>query len=122
MLVKGPAGSYRLPMSLTLRIRSKPETAPPGKASGYRIRPASFAASLVLHSGIVAILILNPMQDHTRESRLYREIIQPQEHKIIFYRLRKKLPEVRAAKKIGDSPRPRGLELSDQAMIAASPA
>jgi hypothetical protein len=108
-------------MSLTLRIRSKPQTALSVKTSGYRIRPGSFAASFALHSGIVAILALHPMQDQTVNTTLYREIIRPQEHKIIFYDFRKKLPEVRAAKKIGDSPRPRGLQLSDQTMIAASP-
>ena len=108
-------------MSLKLRIRPEPQTAPPGKTPGYRIRPSSFAASLVLHSGVVAILLLNPMRDHTTENALYRAIIQPHEHKIIFYKFQKKLPEVRAAKKIGNSPRPRGLELSDQTMIAASP-
>lgn len=121
MLVKGPAVSNRLPMSLKLRIRSKPQSAPPERASGYRIRPVSFLASLVVHSGVVAILLFNPMRDHVEKGSLYREIIQPQEHKIIFYDFRQKLPEVKAAKKIGNGSRPRGLELSNETMIAASP-
>ncbi len=108
-------------MSLKLRIRPQPDTAPPEETAGYRVRPGSFAASLVLHGGIVALLFFNPMRDHNTQNALYREIIQPQEHKIIFYNFRKKLPEVRAARKIGASSRPHGLELSSQVMIAASP-
>jgi hypothetical protein len=121
MLGKGLAGSDRLPMSLKPWIRLNPQTEPLEYTSSYRIRPVSFVTSLVLHGGVVAILLLNPMQEHTAEASLYREIIQPQEHKVIFYDFRKKLPEVRPARKIGNFPRPRGLELSDQAIIAASP-
>ncbi len=108
-------------MSLKIRIQSNPQTVPAENTSSYRVRPVSFAASLVLHSGIVAILALNPMQEHTAKASLYRELIQPQEHKVIFYDFRKKLPEVAPARKIGDFPRPRGLELSTQAIIAESP-
>jgi hypothetical protein len=108
-------------MSLKLRIRSNPQTEPLQNTSSYRIQPVSFVTSLVLHGGVVAILFLNPMQEHTAEGSLYREIIQPQAHKIIFYDFRRKLPEVAPAKKIGNFPRPRGLELSSQAIIAASP-
>lgn len=121
MLVKGPGGSDRLPMSLILRIRSKPQPAPLRRIFGYRNRPVSFAASLVLHGGIVAILLLNPMQDTTGKGALYRQIIQPEERRIVFYDFRKKLPEVKAAKKIGNFPRPRGRQLSRDAMIAESP-
>jgi len=109
-------------MFLRLRIRpNEPQTALPGPGSGYRIRPTSFGASLGLHALVVTILFLNPMRETTEQAALYRDIIQPQAHKIIFYDFRKKLPEVRAAKKIGDSLKPRGTELSNQTIIAASP-
>gem|GEM_PF-2223653 len=109
-------------MFLRLRIRpNEPRIALPGHGSGYRIRPASFGASFGLHALAVTVLLSNPMRVPSEETTLYREIFQPQAHKIIFYNFRKKLPEVTAARKTGSSLKPRGTELSRQTMIAASP-
>lgn len=109
-------------MFLSLRIRPiEPQTAPPAQDFGYRIRPASLGASFGLHAIVVAILFLDSAPDPAEKATLYQEIIQPQAHKVIFYDFRQKLPEVEASKKIGDSLKPRGTELSHQTMIAASP-
>jgi len=109
-------------MFLRLRIRpNEPRIAPPGQGSDYRIRPASFGASFGLHALVVTILFSNPMRVTSEETTLYRDIIQPEAHKIIFYDFRKKLPEVAAKTKEGNSLKPKGTELSRQTMIAASP-
>lgn len=108
-------------MFLRLRIRpNEPGIAPPGYGFGYRTKPASFGISLGLHALVVTVLFSNPMRVPSEETTLYREIIQPQASKIIFYNFRKKLPEV-SARKAGSSLKPRGTELSRQTMIAASP-
>jgi len=109
-------------MYLRLRIRpNEPGIAPPGQGSGYRIRPASFGASFGLHAVVVTVLFSNPMRMPSEDTTLYRDIIQPRAHKIVFYNFRKKLPEVASARKTGSSLSPRGTELSRQTMIAASP-
>src|SRR5579864_7688218 len=109
-------------MFLRLRIRpQEPQTVLLKQYPAYRIRPSSFGVSLGLHALIVAVLLFNPMREPSGNARLYRDFIQPQEHKIIFYNFRKKLPEVAPAKKIGTGPKPRGLELSNQTLIAESP-
>ena len=48
-------------------------------------------------------------------------LVQPKLHKIIMYDFRKKPPEVQPVKKSGEFPRPRGAEISKQAVIATSP-
>jgi len=70
---------------------------------------------------VVALLFLLPSHDDADETTAYKELIQPQAHKLIWYNFQKKLPDVQAAQKIGDSPEPRGKELSKQAIIAESP-
>ncbi len=55
------------------------------------------------------------------ESSLYREMIEPEQHHIIYYDFRKKLPEVNSTQKTAHAQKPRGTELSSQTMIAASP-
>jgi len=109
-------------MFLRLRIRSnEPYTTPSRQGAGYQNRPASFGASLGLHALVVSILFLNPVRVPSEETSLYRDLIQPQAHKIVFYNFHKKLPEVNPATKIGASLRPRGTELSRDTMIAMSP-
>jgi len=108
-------------MFLRLRIRSdEPYTAPARQGAGYQNRPASFGASLGLHVLIVSILFLAPTRVPSEETSLYRDLIQPQANKIIFYDFHKKLPEVNSTRKIGSSLTPRGAELSRQTMIAMS--
>ena len=108
-------------MFLRLQIRpNQPETAPLGGIPGYRIHPSSFGASLGLHLLLVTIILFNPIPQSWQQATIYHDIIQPQEHKIIYYDFRQKLPEVRPARKIGRGPKPQGAELSPHTMIAAS--
>src|SRR5215469_10729299 len=102
-------------MPLKLRIQSKQQ-----RTSGYRMRPLSFGASLGLHCIAVLLLILVPTQSKVEEPRVYREVIQRQARKIIWYDFRKPLPDVSAFTRVGSFPRPRGTELSRQAIIATS--
>jgi hypothetical protein len=92
-------------------------------AEGYRIRPRSFVVSVVFHSlVIVALMFLPAYIDTTPKKPIYEELILPQEHKIVWYDFRPKpLPDVSAAQKVGTFPKPRGRELSKDAIIATSP-
>jgi len=109
-------------MYLRLRIRpNEPLAAPASQGPIYKIRPASFGLSLGLHLFVVAILFSSPSRVRSEETTLYRDIIQPQVHKIIYYNLQKKLPEVHAAEKSKGLSRPKGSELSRRTMIASSP-
>lgn len=67
------------------------------------------------------LLFLIPSSNENTRNTAYKELIQPQVHKLIWYDFHKKLPEVSAAKKVGNSPEARGAELSKQTIIAASP-
>ena len=70
---------------------------------------------------MVALLFLMPSTDDRAEKTAYKQLIEPQAHKLIWYDFHKKLPDVSAAKKVGNSPEPRGAELSKQVIIATSP-
>jgi hypothetical protein len=74
-----------------------------------------------LHGVVVVLLFLAPSSNRRAENTAYKELIQPQVHKLIWYDFHKKLPDVSAAKKVGTSPEARGAELSKQVIIAASP-
>jgi hypothetical protein len=111
-------------MSLKVRIRS--DWGPAGgarlKTGVYRIRPRSFAASIVLHSIAVLSLGLIPSQNSVSKRPIYEEIIQPDQHKIVWYDYRKPvLPDVDAPQRIGTFPKPRGRELSRDVIIATAP-
>jgi hypothetical protein len=90
---------------------------------GYRIRPRSFVYSVGFHCLVVAALFLIPIYTNTETQRpIYDELVHPEAHKIIWYDFRKQpLPDVNAAKRIGTFPKPRGRELSREAIIAMSP-
>ena len=110
-------------MSLKIRIRSNGLLVPGTyQAEDYRIRPRSFGASLALHSMAVLSLALIPSTS-TSERPIYKDEIQPEEHKIVWYDFRKKpdLPDVDAPKRIGTFPKPRAQQLSREAIIAIAP-
>jgi hypothetical protein len=86
----------------------------------YRIRRLSFAASAGLHGLAIVILGLMSTHNESAETTAYKQFIDPQTHKIVWYDFRKKLPDVAAVEKVGTFPTPRGAELSKQAIIATS--
>src|SRR5579864_7875583 len=110
-------------MSLKIRIRSNwlagdglPQT------PVYRIRPRSFAVSIVLHSIAVLSLGLITPQSSLSNRPIYDEVIRPDEHKIVWYDYRKPpVPDVDATERIGTFPKPRGKEFSRDVVIATAP-
>jgi Gram-negative bacterial TonB protein C-terminal len=110
--------AFRILIRLSNSDRMRPEA-----TVGYRIRPRSFVFSLGFHSIVVAALFLIPAYTNSEPKRpIYDELVHPEAHKIIWYDFRKKpLPDVDAAKRVGTFPKPRGRELSQEAIIAMSP-
>ena len=90
-------------------------------AMGYRIRPSSFLVSLVVHGGGVMLLGLLGASSAPPKKPIYDEVIRPNADKIVWYDFRKKLPDVEPEKKIGETPKPRGRELSRRTLIADAP-
>jgi hypothetical protein len=95
----------------------------PEATQGYRIRPKSFIFSVAFHCSVIAALIFLPAYTNTAPKKpIYDELIRPEEHKIVWYNFRQEpLPDVDAAKRIGTFPKPRGRELSRDAIIAKAP-
>lgn len=90
----------------------------------YRYRPVSFFASVGLHAAAILALWVLPHSQATPSSKrpIYDELIQPNEHKIVYYNYKKKpVPDVTAAERIGTFPKPRGLEQSKETIVAAAP-
>ncbi len=106
-------------MSVKIRMRPKSidDTLPPG----YPIRPYSFIYSLGVHCAVIAFLTFVASLPGPSARPVYDELVRPKEHKIIFYDLRKVLPDVAPVEKVGRSITPRGTEVSKQAIIATSP-
>ena len=110
-------------MSVKVRIRSNWLAGDgPQQQPVYRIRPRSFAVSVVLHSMAVLSLALIPPQNSISKRPIYDEVIRPDEHKIVWYDYRKPvLPDVDATQRIGTFPKPRGQEFSRDVIIATAP-
>jgi hypothetical protein len=86
----------------------------------YPLRGSWFVVSVGVHGLIVAALMSATFSTKPTQRPIYDEFIKPNEHKIIFYDFRRKVPEVAPLKKVGRTPDPRGAELSRQAIIASS--
>jgi len=110
---------------MRIRVRTSTSTTSKRLIQGYRIRPTSFIFSVVLHGALIGgLLVLPPFEYKAAPARpVYEELIQPEIHKIVWYSVPKPepTPEVSAPKRIGDFPRPRGREKSEQAIIATAP-
>ena len=90
-------------------------------ARSYPIRPFSFIYSVCVHCAVIAFLIFVSSLPSPSARPVYDELVRSKEHKIIFYDLRKALPDVAPVDKLGHSATPRGMELSKHAIIASSP-
>jgi hypothetical protein len=62
-----------------------------------------------------------PTQTSVPVRPIYDELIRPEAHKLVWYDFRKPVPEVAASERIGTFPKPRGRQLSKEAIIATSP-
>ena len=70
---------------------------------------------------VLGLALLGPQSSVSRRP-IYEDVIAPQEHKIVWYDFRKPvIPDVDAPQRIGTFPKPRGQELSREAIIAAAP-
>jgi hypothetical protein len=87
----------------------------------YPLRLSSFFVSVGVHGlAIAALLTVASLPGAQPDRPIYRELIKPNEHKILFYDFRRKVPDVTPVKKVGASKVPRGAELSKQVIIASS--
>jgi hypothetical protein len=110
---------------MRLKFQAKPAAGPASKLNAarlkYPIRVSSFVASVGAHClGIVALLGVN-FSSVPPEKPVYDEFIKPNEHKILFYDFRTKVPDIAPIKRVGHTPDPRGVVLSRQTIIANSP-
>jgi hypothetical protein len=110
---------------MRIKIRSNSPVSKPVEIEtpepDYPLHLSSFFLSVVSHClGITALMFVS-FPGGQPERPLYVQFIRPQEHKILYYDLRQKVPDVAPLKTTGDSPEPRGAELAEQAIIATSP-
>ncbi|HEY7336508.1 MAG TPA: energy transducer TonB [Bryobacteraceae bacterium] len=92
------------------------------RLGGYPLRGFSFAASLGVHSAWIALFVLLSSGRRAAPERpVYDEFIRPYEHKILFYAVPKKTPDVNPAARVGVGRDPRGAEVSQQTVVATSP-
>jgi hypothetical protein len=94
-----------------LTIYSTPFRAP--------LRPRSLLASLGVH-GII-VFLLGAVSSHAPSPIVEPERFKPEDHKIVYYDFRKKIPEVRPDRRILEAPKPRATELSKQTIVAKTP-
>jgi len=83
-----------------------------------------------VHGAAISALVLSSPSLQSPLRPVYEEMIKPNEHKIIYYDLRKTepvkqakapLPNVVPLKRVGRSPRPRARRFSSDTIIATSP-
>jgi hypothetical protein len=88
---------------------------------GYPLHKSSFVASVGVHGIAILVVAFLSISSRTADRRAFDELIKENEHKIIYYDFKKKTPDVVPVKKIGNFPKPRGTEVSKQAIIATAP-
>lgn len=121
-----PGAAEEIRRVMRIKIRSSSPVGTPSSEAetpepDYPLHVSSFFLSVATHClGITALMFVS-FPGTQRERPLYVQFIRPQEHKILYYDLRQKVPDVAPVKTTGDSIDPRGAELSEQAIIATSP-
>ncbi len=112
-------------MSLKVRVRMSKMggNQRPTAMGGYQFRPASFFASVGVHTLVILALGLMPAYRSEPASKrpIYDELIKPSQRKIVYYAFKKTLPDVTAAERVGTFPKPRGREFSRDAVVATAP-
>jgi TonB family protein len=93
--------------------RLAPEPAP---SAPHRSR--SFFLSLSIHGAIVALLALSSSTQSAAPRPLYDQEIRPYEHKLIWYSLKSRTPDVRPTEAKKTLRPPRALRKFDQSLIA----
>jgi len=112
-------------MSLKVRVRMSNSSKNPRPIAmgGYQFRPVSFFSSIGVHVLAILGLALIPAYHEEPLSKrpIYDELIKPQERKIVYYAIKKNVPDVTASQRVGTFPRPRGREYSKDAIVATAP-
>jgi hypothetical protein len=107
-------------MLVKVQAKLHPRTPDQAWRQDYPLRVSPFFLSFISHCLAIATLTLVTFPGGSRERPVYEELIKPHEHQILFYDFLKKVPDVTPVKKVGSAPDPRGVELSEQAIIASS--
>jgi hypothetical protein len=113
------AGHYKVVM----RVKLKAAVSGEGLcAPDYPIRARSFVFSVATHALIVGWLLTVrfPLTAPT-ETPVQEAFFRPNEHKILLYDFRRRVPDVNPVRKLGRAKQPQGAELSRQTIIASSP-
>lgn len=90
---------------------------------GYQFRPVSFFTSIGVHVLAILGLVVIPAYrvDPDTAHPVYDELIRPQERRIVYYAIKKAVPDVTSTERVGTFPKPRGREFSKDAIIATAP-
>ena len=86
----------------------------------YPLRGIPFLVSVLGHCVLAATLMSVTFPASEPKRPIYDEFIRRHDHQILYFDRRPKVPNVNPLKRVGNTPNPRGLELSRQAIIAAS--
>ena len=70
---------------------------------GYPIRSHSFVYSLGVHGVVVVLLLMAPRLQSPPDISVREQIMELESRKIVYYDLRKVLPDVKPVEKVGDS-------------------
>ena len=94
---------------------------PIAKPPGYPFRITSFIASMGVHCALIAALAMISTDADKPIWALSTDLKQLQVRKVLIYDIRRKTTDVTPLKSFGSSAKPRGAEVSKQAVIATSP-
>src|SRR5580692_4957989 len=105
---------------MTIRIRrsASGQRPTPWPAASNPRRSRSFCLSLCIHGAVVALLALSSATQHATPRPLYDQEIRPYEHKLIWYSLKNRTPDVRPTEAKKTLRPPRAMRKFDQTLIA----
>ena len=83
-----------------------------------RRRSRSFSLSLCIHGAVVSLLALSSSTQSAAPRSLYDQEIRPYEHKLIWYSLKNRTPDVRPTEAKKTPRPPRAMRKFDQSLIA----
>src|SRR5580700_4779563 len=117
----GPPGPRPSPPATESPTQVAPESQPPRSTQPAPFAPRRsrpFFLSLCIHGAIVALLALSSSTQSAAPRSLYDQEIRPYEHKLIWYSLKNRTPDVRPTLAKKTSRPPRALRKFDQSLIS----
>ena len=83
-------------------------------------RPAPIVASLAVHAVLLALVATSPAVDLPRNPSAYRQLIAGQEHKLVWYKFKDKLPDVSPTQSQADRRPPRAeIKIPKQSIVSS---